>query len=183
MIDIVLSDLDSTLSNTLGRAHLTAGDPSTHEDWIPYSKACVNDLPIDGPVRALQLLSKLYPIFIVSGRNVEAIEETSEWLSLVEVPFEELRLRGPQDIRHNGDYKVAYIRELRARGFNPILMLEDHIGVSEMVEAEGVPTITVNPRYEDTVGVNFNHLEEPTAFDSLIQASGTTTGPIQHRRR
>jgi phosphoglycolate phosphatase-like HAD superfamily hydrolase len=154
MIDVVLTDLDSTLCNTEHRAHLAVAGNPRHEDWIEYSKACVNDEPIPGTLAALKILSKTYPIFAVSGRNVEAIQETLEWFERIDLEVAFTRLRRASDDQHNGRYKAAFVRTLRAQGFNPILMFEDHVGVAKLVEAEGVPVVTVKPWYDDTVGVN-----------------------------
>jgi hypothetical protein len=159
-IRVVLTDLDSTVANTEGRAHLAVPGAPRHEDWIAYSRACVNDEPIAGTVRTLQLLAASgLPIFIVSGRNVEAVQQTQEWLARHNVPFDHLRLRKPDDIQDNAEYKAAWVRELRQNGFDPVLMLEDHIGVAKLVEAEGVPVLTVRPWYEDTVGVRVSSME------------------------
>lgn len=157
---VVLSDLDSTLADTRHRANLARLDSADGADWIAYSKACWKDPAIVGPVTALRALGRLYPVHIVSGRNVEAKRETENWLDWFHIPYTTLRLREPGDILHNGHYKVAHIRYLRSQGLDPILMLEDHPGVADLVEAEGVPVLRVNCGYDDTVGVNFNHLTE-----------------------
>lgn len=169
MVNIILSDLDSTLADTRGRAHLAA-TKTGHDAWVAYSRACVTDLPISGAIRTLQLLSLNFPVFLVSGRNVEAETETRLWLDANEVPFTRLRLRKGNDIQHNGHYKVEYIRALRREGYNPLLMLEDHLGVAELVEAEGVPVLSVNPRYDDAVGVNFNNLSVPKLDEAPLSA-------------
>lgn len=189
MIDIILSDLDSSLADTRGRAHLASKDATLgHMGWVEYSKACVTDAPIAGAIATLQLLaSSGYPIFLVSGRNIEAEAETRQWLDANNVPFDRLRLRRREDIQHNGEYKVAYVRELRREGLNPVLMLEDHIGVSEMVEAEGVPVLTVNPRYDDPVGINFNNLRDRKPFEFHLDAPSSAplaiTAPRHQRAR
>jgi len=159
---VVLCDLDNTLSDTRHRAHLGVeadGKHRSHDFWIPYSKACTGDSVIESTAVALTLFREAGAlIYLVSGRNVEAERETLLWLMENGIPFDSLRMRAPHDIQHNGEYKVAYVRELKEQGFKPILMLEDHEGVSELVAAEGVPVMTVNPRYVDPIGVNFNNL-------------------------
>ena len=155
-IKVVLLDLDCTVADTRHRAHLAPEDKTNTQNWINYSKACVEDIPLAGPIRTVQLLSEQYPIFVVSGRNTEARAETLSWMIVHKVPFTRMRLHNRYDIRHNGEYKAAYVRELRAQGYDPILMLEDHEEVSRLVEAEGVPVLTVNPRFTDTIGVSFN---------------------------
>lgn len=130
---------------------------------------------MQGTIAALRLLAPVYPVFIVSGRNIEARMETKLWLKKHDVPYSSLRLRTARDIQHNGEYKVAYIEILRASGYNPVLMLEDHIGVGEMVEAVGVPVISVHPRYDDSVGVNFNNLNEAKpSFESFLESSAVS---------
>jgi hypothetical protein len=155
--DIVLCDLDSTLSDTRGRAHLANGS-TEHEDWVEYSKACIDDPAVPGPLAAIKALAQIYPIYIVSGRNVEAYWETRRWLRDHGVYPAHIRLRAAGDISHNGEYKVAWIEQLRKNELNPILMFEDHDGVADMVEAVGVPVVRVKPGYVDTVGVRFNNL-------------------------
>jgi hypothetical protein len=181
LINIVLSDLDSTLADVQHRAHLARLDSQHPNDWIKYSLACINDTPMAGPVRTLQMLAETFPIYLVSGRNIEAQDATEEWLNLVGVPYEELRLHRSTDDMHNGRYKVGYIQELRSRGYNPMLMLEDHLAVAAMVEAVGVPVLSVNPRYDDTIGVAFNNLE-PQPFATVITGAPSEGSNVRHRR-
>lgn len=150
---VVIADLDSTLSNTTKRAHLAAPGSAEHADWVEYSRACVHDEPLAGPVAAIRALSLHYPLFIVSGRNVEAYTETVTWLRRHDIHPEGLRLRAAGDIQDNGDYKVAFIEDLRRQGFDPIVMFEDQPHVADRVEAAGVPVVRVNPGYEDEIGV------------------------------
>lgn len=162
---VIVCDLDSTLANTYHREHLA---PEMHlrepvENWIPYSKACIDDTVIEGVKRALNLYAEAgMLIHFVSGRNIEALAETIQWLDANEIHWDFVRLHRHDDLRHNGEYKSAYINSLREDGFEPVLMFEDHVSVCEMIEERtGVPCVTVRPRYEDSVGVSFNLSEYP----------------------
>lgn len=156
---IVLSDLDSTLCNTEQRAHLATGSTS-HADWVAYSKACSADRVIAGVAETLRALQEHYPLFFVSGRNVEALTETKIWLRRHHLGADNVRLRHAEDLMHNGEYKVAHVRSLQAAGFKPIVMFEDHVGVADMIEEQtGVPVVRVIPPYVDTVGSRFNNVE------------------------
>ena len=149
----VLADYQAGLSFAeLGRKFTTSAE------WVPYSKACTGDSVIEGTAATLRILAKNYPIFYISARNVEALEETEAWLDENSIPRTEVRLRTHDDIDHNGEYKVAHIKLLRERGFNPILMFEDNQGVADMVRAIGIPVMLVNPGYDDVIGVNFIEL-------------------------
>lgn len=164
---VICYDLDSTLFDVHHREHLAPPeeDRGPAENWIEYSKGCINDTVVEGVAESARLFSEAgYRIAIVSGRNVEAREETISVLKRYNVPWDILRLQTSTDIRHNGEYKVQFIQELFDQGLHVSLMFEDHISVCEVIESRtGVPCITVRPRYEDGVGVSFNQASEVTA--------------------
>jgi hypothetical protein len=159
-LKVVCYDLDSTLFDVRHREGLAPDGPNRGDvdNWIAYSKGCIDDTVVEGVAQSARMFHAAgYRIHIVSGRNVEAYEETLEILKRSNIPVDEIRLHSADDLRHNGEYKALYINELKARGFTPELMFEDHIAVCEMIEERtGVPCITVRPRYEDNVGVSFN---------------------------
>lgn len=152
----IVTDLDSTVCNVEHRSNLAPQDKTLNLNWVEYSKACIDDTPNEAVVRLLQILALTFPIFVVSGRNVEAVEETQEWMRRHNVPYTEIRLHSDSDLRHNAEYKLEYIQSLRDRGYEPVLMLEDHQAVADAVTAAGVPTLLVTPPYEDSIGVSFN---------------------------
>ncbi len=162
---VVLYDLDSTMFNVEHREHLApAGtDREDVNNWIAYSKGCISDTVVEGVAQSARMYHEAgYRIHIVSGRNEEAREETILVMALNNVPWDEIRLHAASDLRHNGEYKSLYINELKGRGFEPVLMYEDHVSVCEMIEERTeVPCITVRPRYDDQVGVSFNLSEYP----------------------
>lgn len=144
---IVLSDLDSTIADTSPRHHLTPHrDPAS--SWEAYALACSGDLPMRGPIRALQIYASLYPIHIVSLRHAAATGRTKRWLKRYDVPYDVLRLRRESEPNDSAEYKISYIREVRDQGFEPILFLEDWPDTARAIEAEtGVPVLVVNPCY------------------------------------
>lgn len=157
---VISYDLDSTMFNVQHREHLA---PEEHlkgalENWIPYSKGCVDDTVVEGIAESARLFKAAgYRIHIVSGRNVEAYDETVWSLNTNDIPYDEIRLHTSDDPRHNGEYKAAYLNSLRDRGLTPMLMFEDHEAVCAIIETQAhVPCITVRPRYEDNIGVSFN---------------------------
>jgi FMN phosphatase YigB (HAD superfamily) len=161
----VLFDLDSTLFDVQHREHLAPVGPNRADVdmWIDYSKGCIDDTVVEGVAKAARMFYAAgYLIFIVSGRNIEARDETEAVMRRNNVPFHEIRLHTANDLRHNGEYKSQYINELKVRGITPELMFEDHISVCEMIEERtGVPCVSVKPRYEDNIGVSFNLNQYP----------------------
>lgn len=162
---VVCYDLDSTMFDVQHRENLAPEGQKRAdvENWIAYSKACIDDTVVEGVAQSARMFYAAgYRVHIVSGRNIEAMEETITALTLNNVPFDEIRLHNADDLRHNGEYKAQYINELRGRGYRVELMFEDHVAVCEMIEERtGVPCITVRPRYEDGVGVSFNLGQHP----------------------
>ena len=152
----VFFDLDSTVANTEHRSGVLGGE--SHQSWVTYSRFCLGDTPIEGTVAAVRLFhAQGFDIHMVSGRNAEADLETRAWLAHHGVPFHHLRLRAADDIRNNAFYKVAYIRDQRARGVEAVLFFEDQVKVAQIIQQEtGVPVINVRPWYEDSVGVAGN---------------------------
>jgi glutaredoxin len=142
------------------REHLapSGADREDVDNWIEYSQACVDDSLVKGVAKTAWMFHvEGYLIHFVSGRNEEAMKQTQETLIKHGVHFDEIRLHKADDLRHNGEYKAEYINQLKERGFEPVLMFEDHVEVCEMIEAlTGVPCVTVKPRYVDSVGVSFN---------------------------
>lgn len=149
----VFCDLDSTIADTRHRHHMIGkGSDRESTDWIAYSMACADDAPMPGTVRVLQLLKQSgHDIIILSGRSIEAEELTREWLTRHDVPHDELLLRSAEDTRSNGESKVDRLREwLEARPeVQPVLMLDDWPEVATLMEPLGIPTLLVNPVYDD----------------------------------
>ena len=140
-------DLDSTLCDTSPRHHLIA-DPREDTDWVAYSLACENDMPIPGACRLVQLLAPHYRIVIVSARNEAARGLTERWLAAHGVPHDELILGGgdgaPAGLE---DFKVHHVGGLVGRGEQVALMVDDLPSLPVAMQLLGVPVLTVRPPY------------------------------------
>ncbi len=148
-MDVVVSDIDSTLADTRHRRHLCPTvDPT--RTWDDYAFDCLLDTPIAGPIALLRMLHAAgYGIHLVSNRPASAAGETRTWLAGNHIPYEVLRLRGPDEELSDG-LKLRYLREMRTFGYHPVLCLEDWPATAAAIEeAEGVPVLCVNPRYSD----------------------------------
>lgn len=164
MNTVIVTDLDSTLYDVQHREGLAPlTDRDLLESWIGYSKGCVDDTVVPGVAKALQLLAQAgHRIHVVSGRNVEAYDETLNRLQDDFIPVDEIRLHGASDPRHNAEFKIQYINSLFDRALQPILMFEDHQTVGEAIyRATGVPVVSIRPWYTDNVGVSFNLGQHP----------------------
>jgi uncharacterized HAD superfamily protein len=146
---VVISDLDSTLCNTAHR-HELANECLMTGNWDEYSKQCLDDEPIIGSITTLRLLYPYHRIHLCTGRSIVARDNTEKWLADFEVPYDELIMFDKsrwETKPSNGLLKAQYIQDLRSRGYQVVLFLEDWHETAEAIEAVGVPVMCVNPRY------------------------------------
>jgi len=142
-MEVICSDLDSTLADTRPRRHLC---PTVDKGrtWEEYAMACSNDKPIAGPIRLLRMLSAAgYGIHIVTNRPECARKLTLAWFDKYEVPCDQLVMPaydGPVIETH----KLAHIARIRRAGYEPLLFIEDWAETAKAIEAVGVPTLCLN---------------------------------------
>lgn len=146
--ELVIFDLDATLAHTLHRSHLSPFvDPNS--DWPTYAKACVNDTPIAGTIALANLLWNHYGVYLLSGRDGSAWEETRWWLARHGVKYDFLKLRDEGDLEDNGVYKSKHIESLKDDGYTVHLLIDDWPATIDAVSKSGTPSLCVNPRYRD----------------------------------
>jgi len=146
-MEVILTDLDSTLADTRQRRHLCPTVDAART-WSAYAMACSNDAPMLGPIAALRMFHAAgYGVHIVTNRPECSRALTERWLRTHCVAYEVLRMR-PDDSPFDGDIKLAYLDEIRATGYAPLLFLEDWAETAAAIEAAGVPTLCLNPRYQ-----------------------------------
>jgi hypothetical protein len=144
-------DLDSTLAGTRHRFHLiekikAAGIADDVTGWNEHSLACADDEPIESAITLMRLLAPHHAQHIISGRSAVAEKLTRDWLEKYGVPFDEIRLRRPDDFTGNAQIKINYVRELRERGLTVVLFFEDYPPVAQQIHEEtGVPVVTLTP--------------------------------------
>jgi hypothetical protein len=145
--DIVLCDIDSTIADTRHRRALcpTVDPEST---WDRYAAACEDDAPITGVIAVLRLAHAAgCDIHLVSNRPVAARAATSRWLVRYNVPCDVLWLRLPSHPT-GVSHKLDYLARLRAIGRTVVLAIEDWPAEAAALEAQGVPVLCPNPRYD-----------------------------------
>lgn len=147
----VFFDLDSTLSDSRQRRHLIA-DNHEDTDWVAYSLAAGDDLPVPGTVAMARALAPTHDLYIVTGRSEEAWEVTLDWLARHDLDlFADVFMRGTSDRTSNAEHKVKVMREWMDVHEREIsFLVEDWPKVADAVYAElGIPVVLVNPRYDE----------------------------------
>lgn len=159
----ILIDLDGTVCDTRHRDRLINRSGDT--DWLAYSMECAGDRPIPGVVRLVNWIAGLK--VILTGRHEEARRLTERWLARNGVGYDELIMRPIGDRRENVALKVAEVRKLRRRGFDPILAIDDYPKVAEAFASLQIPTLLVA---RNGVGT-FNHkpFNQPPAKETASE--------------
>lgn len=151
--EAVLFDLDSTIADTSPRWHLSPlQNPSA--DWHTYAAACEDDIPILGTLRAMELHWRHSEVHICSLRAGTAQAQTEKWLKKHGAWYDVLTLdQNPPvhpdaetAIQYCADFKIRYIRRLRAEGIEVPLFYEDQVSIARLIAAV-VPVVIVNPAY------------------------------------
>jgi hypothetical protein len=146
MAEWVVVDLDSTLADTRHRHHLIeTSDP----DWDTYSLACADDVPVLGVVQVVRMLSRSYPIAIISGRSRAAYGPTVEWLKRHRVPWSDLVLKDVGDRSLPVPWKVNAVKSWLSRHPQDrvALIIEDWAPMRPVFEGMGMPVLLVQPGY------------------------------------
>jgi hypothetical protein len=146
-------DLDSTLADTRHRQHMVPLIRAGKATWLEYSLHCADDEPIEGAVTLARLLygARVWQ-FAVSGRSASAEGATRDWLKRYQVPLDDVFLRPDGDYTENGLFKVRVLGQLRDRGFDVVLFIDDWQETADIIQAvTPVPVLVVKGVYEDGV--------------------------------
>jgi hypothetical protein len=118
----VMFDLDGVLANAASRQHFLKGP---RPDWPAFFAASAHDPLVSEVTVLLGLLAQDLAIVLLTARPARIRKETVEWLG-----------------RHD-------LRDIRGRGFDLKLGLEDDLRNVEMFRAEGVPCLYIHSGYYD----------------------------------
>lgn len=140
MSQIVLCDLDGTLSDTEHRVQFVRGK---RRDYEAFFAAAGDDLPIWPVIKLVRALAgQGYAIHIVSGRRDDTREVTELWLEEHGVPYDRLLLRPHADRTPDHLLKRSWF-EADYKDADVLLALEDRTRVVEMYRALGVTCLQV----------------------------------------
>jgi len=140
MIDCVICDLDGTLANNKHRQHHMSG---AKKDWGKFFAAMSQDT-VFGEILFLLWCIRMGSsarIILATGRPVQYLGETSEWLQHNRVPHDKLIMRKRDDNRSDAVAKHDMLTTLRAMNYNPILSIDDRPEVVDMWRRNNVPCI------------------------------------------
>lgn len=163
---LITYDLDSTLCDTRHRHRLI--DRINGTDWDAYSKACVDDVVIEGALALLKIL-KADPnnqIHFVTGRTEAARPETQAWLEKHFPDYDGLWMDDTPGGDHfavyggHAEYKVARVQHVADHVGEPVAFhVDDWAEVAVALGKAGVPTMCVRTpsEVEDLVNPRFDN--------------------------
>ena len=136
-------DIDGTVANGDHRLHHIKKTP---KDWTAYFAACAGDAPIPHVVELFRACVQTHPVVFVSGRSDECREDTLSWLEgTLDGIAATLYMRKAGDYRPDDVIKIELLEQLRADGWDPIMVFDDRDRVVEAWRRAGVPCAQVAP--------------------------------------
>ena len=140
----VLFDLDGVLANAASRQHLLKGP---RPDWEAFFTASSEDPLVDEVAALLGLLAPGLAIVLLSARPARIRRQTVDWLERHKLRWDLLVMRRDGDYRPARKFKQEAVRDIRDRGFDLKLCLEDDLRNVEMFRSEGVTCLYIHSGY------------------------------------
>ncbi|OUR96861.1 hypothetical protein A9Q84_11025 [Halobacteriovorax marinus] len=130
MKEIIIVDLDGTLSNCEHRVHHVESDP---KDWKSFNEGMVND---ELNVWCSKLISSMKSTgtdtILLTGRGEEFRRETESWLEQHGIEYLELFMRAAKDSRTDCVVKKEIYTTQISPKFKTLFVVEDRRSVVKM---------------------------------------------------
>lgn len=136
MVACVLVDIDGTLADNSHRQHYLQKTP---KDWDGFFSQQHLDAPHEAVVWMVRLLSRSAPIMLCTGRMQKHKQVTVEWLRRHDIPVNgNLFMRRDDDFRPDYIVKRELLDQIRAKGWEPKLVIDDRTSVVRMWRGAGL---------------------------------------------
>ena len=134
-------DIDGTIADCTNRLHHIQKQP---KDWTAFFAGVIHDKPIPHMINLIKLCAAYSAVILVSGRSDECREDTVTWIEGEVYGYEfPLYMRRAGDHRDDDVIKMELLAQLRADGFEPIMVFDDRKRVVDAWRAAGVPCAQV----------------------------------------
>lgn len=138
-LDVVIFDLDGTLTNHKHRNHLAPGKGDNDDgDWDSFTLASEYDPPyplVCALARALWPISQRFELW--TGRGEIAHDSTVEWLECQKIKYDQLVMRATRDATMDSELKAKWYYEREYYNRN-VIVFEDRQRVVDMWRKMGV---------------------------------------------
>jgi hypothetical protein len=141
--DVLICDLDGTLTDTAHRAHMITGD---NPDWDGFFLASEADPPKPDIIQLVTSMAlQGYYIHLFSGRGAIAKDVTLAWLRRHDVPFNALTMRPIGDHTPDEQLKQSWCELFHYTPQNVLCVLDDRAKVVNMWRERGFTCLQVAP--------------------------------------
>ena len=140
----VVVDIDGVLSDAARRQHYIE---APRRDWRAFFDACGDDALIEEIKILLDLLDPGLRIVLLTGRPARVHHLTEAWLGRYGIRWDALLMRQGGDYNQAREFKEEAIGDLRARGFDLRLAIEDDPRNAEMFRKAALPCIYIHSGY------------------------------------
>lgn len=136
-------DIDGTVADNGHRIHyITNGS----KDWEAWHKYAHLDKPITPMVELLNMAKASgIKIVLCTGRDEKCRKDTVYWFNYHHIPYDELYMRKAGDRRDDDVVKYELLEQIRADGYDPILVFDDRERVVKMWRNQGLLCYQVAP--------------------------------------
>ena len=135
MVMNIVTDLDGTLCDYSHRlAHLKS------RNWDAFNNLCLEDKPI---IPILDLVRAFHSygarIYVFTARPIDYYKQTKLWLRKYRVPFEDIYMRGANDVRSDKAVKSDFIDTFTEVHKQKIhLAIDDRLVIANLFREKGI---------------------------------------------
>lgn len=144
---VVIFDLDGVLSDATGRQHFLVADGEGKRNWRGFFDACGDDPLLEDVAALVGAIDPGVAIVLLTGRPVRVRPNTLDWLERHRLRWDLLVMRNAGNYQFSPEFKRLTVKELRQRGFEIKVALEDDHRNIEMFKSEGVPCVYIHSGY------------------------------------
>lgn len=145
----VIFDIDGVLSDASGRQHFLQEDASGRRNWRGFFDSCGEDPLLEDVAALVEVIDPHVVIVLLTGRPVRVRPRTLEWLERYDLRWDLLIMRNAGNYLHSPEFKRLTVKELRERGFDIRVALEDDLRNIDMFRSENVPCVYIHSGYYD----------------------------------
>ncbi len=141
-MECVIFDIDGTLAECRHRLHFVTDGV---KDWAGFFSMLEDDPTHEPIAKLLRFLHGQIAIIITTGRPANYLEGTERWLARHNLPYAKLYMRAKGDYRQDATIKREILAQIRADGFEPMLVVDDRQQVVDMWREEGLVCLQADP--------------------------------------
>lgn len=131
----IIVDLDGTLCDVEHRLHLIDG-PEKH--WDAFHAGCINDKVNEWCFELVRRFEKDHIVIFITGRPMEHMEATKQWLAEHDIMDYELHMKPTGDYRKDFEFKKEVYNTTLKGNYEVLFAVDDRNETCDMWRSVGV---------------------------------------------